>query len=59
MTPQKLDERREKGLFFNCDKKYSKGHKCGANKLFYIDCEEEEAKEHEPSQAEEIEDINP
>jgi hypothetical protein len=34
LTPQQLEERKEKGLFFNCDKKYSKGHKCGENKLF-------------------------
>jgi hypothetical protein len=45
LTPQQIDERRGKGLFFNCDSKYSKGHKCGENKLFYIDCEEEEEKE--------------
>ena len=37
-----MDERRAKGLCFNCDSKYSKGHKCGEKKLFYIDCEEEE-----------------
>ena len=41
LTPQQLDERREKGLCFNCDSKYSKGHKCTKKKLFYIDCEEE------------------
>jgi hypothetical protein len=41
-TPQQLEERKEKGFFFNCDNKYSKGHKCGDKKLFYIDCEEEE-----------------
>ena len=50
MTPQQLDERREKGLCFNCDSKYSKGHKCNENKLFYIDCEAEETKEEEASQ---------
>ena len=27
LTPQQLDEIREKGLFFNCDNNYSKGHK--------------------------------
>ena len=54
MTPQQLDERRTKGLCFNYDIKYSKGHKCGEKKLFYIDCEEEEPKEKEPSQDEEI-----
>ena len=44
LTPQKMDERREKGIFFNVDNKYSKGHKCGEKKLFCIDLEEEEAK---------------
>jgi hypothetical protein len=37
-----MDERITKGLCFNCDNKYSKGHKCDEKKLFYIDCEEEE-----------------
>jgi hypothetical protein len=45
LTPQQLEERKEKGLWFNCDNKYSKGHKCGEKKLFYIDCEEEEEEE--------------
>jgi hypothetical protein len=49
LTPQQLEERKEKGLCFNCDSKYSKGHKCGEKKLFYIDCEEEEEQEQEPS----------
>jgi hypothetical protein len=55
LMPQKLEERKEKGLCFNCDNKYSKGHKCGEKKLFYIDCDEEE--EQEPSQDENVEDI--
>ena len=42
LTPQQMDERRAKGLCFNCDSKYNKGHKCGEKKLFYIDYEEEE-----------------
>ena len=54
MTLQQMDERRAKGLCFNCDNKYSKGHKCGEKKLFYTNCEEEEAQEQEPSHAEEI-----
>ena len=56
LTPQQLEEGKEKGLFFNCDNKQSKGHKCGEKKLFYIDCEEEE--EQEPSPDENIEDIS-
>ena len=50
-----MDERREKGLCFNCDSKYSKGHKCGEKKLFYIDCEEEEEKEQETHEEKENE----
>jgi hypothetical protein len=47
LTPQPVDERRSKGLCFNCDRKYSKGHKCGEKKLLYIDCEDDEEKEKE------------
>jgi hypothetical protein len=57
LTPQQLEERKEKGLCFNCDSKYSKGHKCGEKKLFHIDCEEEEEQEQEPSQDENVEAI--
>ena len=47
LTPQQMDERRSKGLCFNCDNKYSKGHKCGEKKLFYIDYEEKKkSKKH-------------
>jgi hypothetical protein len=59
LTPWQMDERREKGLCFNCDNKYSKGHKCGENKLFYIDYEEEEDQELEPSQDLDLEEITP
>jgi hypothetical protein len=58
LTPQQLEERKPKGLCFNCDSKYSKGHKCGEKKLFYIDCEEEEEQEQEPSQDENVEAIS-
>jgi gas vesicle protein len=59
LTPQQLEERKaKKFLCFNCDSKYSKGHKCGEKKLFYIDCEEEEEQEQEPSQYENIEAIS-
>ena len=49
LTPQKLEEIIAKGLCYNCDSKYTKGHKCAEKKLFYIDCEEEEEKEQERS----------
>jgi hypothetical protein len=59
LTPQQIDERIKKGLCFNCDNKYSKGYKCGEKKLFYIECEEEEDQELEPSQDPNIEDTTP
>jgi hypothetical protein len=40
-----MDEIREKGLCFNYESKYSKGHKCGEKKLFYIYFEEKEDQE--------------
>jgi len=49
-----LKEKRAKGLCYNCDSKYTKGHKCAKKKLFYIDCEEEEEKEQETSKEEDI-----
>jgi len=53
-TPQKLEEKRAKGLCYSNDIKYTKGHKCAEKKLFYIDCEEEEEKEKERSKEEDI-----
>ena len=54
VTPQQLEEKRKKGLCYNCDRKYTEGHKCDENKLFYIDCEEEEEKEQVMSKEEDI-----
>ena len=54
-----MEERRAKAICFNCDRKYGKGHKCGDKKLLYIDYEQEEANEQEPSQSEEIEETPP
>ena len=49
LTPKQLEEKREKGICYSYDRKYTKGHKCVEKKLFYIDCEEEEEKEQETS----------
>ena len=49
-----MEEKRAKGLCYNCDSKYTKGHKCVENKLFYINCEEDEEKEQERSKEEDI-----
>ena len=34
LTPQQMDETISKGLCFNCENKYDKGHKYGERKLF-------------------------
>ena len=44
-TWQQLEEKIEKGICYNCDRKYIKGHKCDEKKLFDIDYEEEEEKD--------------
>jgi len=44
MTPQQLEEKREKGFCYICEIKYTKGQQCVEKKLFYIDCEVEEEK---------------
>ena len=49
-----MEEKRAKGLCYNCDRKYTKGHKCAEKKLFYVDCEEEEEKEQEMPKEEDI-----
>ena len=54
LTPQQLEEKREKGLCYNCDSKCTKGHKCAEKKLFYIEYEEEEEKDQETSKVEDI-----
>ena len=47
LTPQKLEEGREEFLCNSFDNKYSRGHKWAENKLFYIDCEEQDEKQQE------------
>ena len=45
LTPQQLEEKKEKGICYSCDSEYTKGHKCDEKKLFYIDCEKGEENE--------------
>ena len=49
-----MEEKRVKGLCYSCNRKYTKGYKCVENKLFYIDCEEEEENEQETSKEDDI-----
>ena len=49
-----MEEKRAKGIFYSCDSKYTKGHKCVEKKLFGIDCEDNKEKEQETSREEDI-----
>ena len=41
LTPTEMQARREQGLCFNCDEKYSKAHKCKAKFLLLTEEEDE------------------
>ncbi|KAF8377757.1 hypothetical protein HHK36_031142 [Tetracentron sinense] len=56
LTPVEAQERRKRGLCYNCDEKFHPGHKCKEQKLFLIDGpwldekdEARELEEHESS----------
>ena len=64
LTPQQIAEKKEKGLCFNCDSKYSRGHKCNDKKLFYIEGpneeeEDEPISEEDKESGEELHDSQP
>ena len=46
LSPTELALRREKGLCFNCDQKFSRGHKCTPSLFLFVTKEEDES--HEP-----------
>lgn len=54
LTPQQIEEKRAKGLCFNCDRKYGPNHKCYEKKLFYIEGSSDE-EEYEATLIEEVE----
>ena len=37
LTPAQTDERRKRGLCYNCDEKWGVGHKCKNAKLFLLE----------------------
>ena len=46
LTATDIAERREKGLCFNCDEKFSRGHRC--QHLFYLEVNDGDDKEDPP-----------
>lgn len=49
LTPAEMQIRRDKGLCFNCDKKFVPGHRC--KRLFLIDLVEDETSSEEDDEA--------
>ena len=43
LTTVEMAERREKGLCFNCDEKFSRGHRC--QRLYYLEVVDDAEKE--------------
>jgi len=37
LTPAQMQERREKGLCYNCDEKFQPGHRCNRPRLFLLE----------------------
>ena len=37
LSPTQMEERRRKGLCFNCDEKFQPGHQCKSTKLFLLE----------------------
>lgn len=46
--PKELEEKKENGLCFKCNEKYTRGHQCKKKQLYVLD-REQEAQEHESS----------
>lgn len=42
LSPKEISSRQERGLCFNCDEKYHRGHRC-ASRVFFLVAEEDEA----------------
>ena len=37
LSPTQIEEKRRKGLCFNCDEKFQPGHQCKSAKLFLLE----------------------
>lgn len=45
ITSREMDDRRQKGLFFQCDKKFVPGHKCKKRQLYMLTVNNDESEE--------------
>lgn len=47
LTQREMEARKEKGLCFNCDEKYIRGHRCQRRQLFLFIADDDEEEENE------------
>uniref|UniRef100_A0A2N9EN79 Ty3 transposon capsid-like protein domain-containing protein n=1 Tax=Fagus sylvatica TaxID=28930 RepID=A0A2N9EN79_FAGSY len=55
LTPMQMSERRKKGLYYNCDERWSSDHRCKDRKLYLIEEVEDEEAELVEIREEEVE----
>ena len=48
LTPSELALRREQGLCFNCEEKYSRGHKCASSLFLFVTEEDDDNRDMDP-----------
>lgn len=48
LTPSELALRREQGLCFNCDEKYSRGHECASSLFLFVIEEDDDNRDMDP-----------
>ena len=59
LSQEKMEDRKQKGLCYNCDEKYVKGHRFQEQKIFHMDANSspvfEDLGQEEPSEDEDTE----
>lgn len=52
-----MKERREKGLCYNCDEKYTRGHRCKVQRIYLLDASKDEEGEPETEREKDDSDV--
>jgi len=57
LTWEEMEEHRKKGLCYNCDEKFVRGHHCTQQKLYFLDADAPNEEEYESATKEAIEEV--
>ncbi|KAJ4969772.1 hypothetical protein NE237_002871 [Protea cynaroides] len=58
LTPMEMQDRRDKGLCYNCDEKFVLGHRCKHRQLFLLEYTSEDDEPPDPSNPEPVADLD-